>query len=225
MNPQDIKVGIIDDHEAIRIGIEAALQHAGVRMKIVGTSATVADFLALGRRTDVVLLDLSLADGSDPKENTENLIAAGHRVLVYTIADNIHMLRRALAGGAAGVCRKSEPIARTIESIFAVAAGKNVLSQEVLAAIEGDTSYLTTGLGAREREVLALYVAGLEVSEVAQLLAISDNSVKEYLKRIRIKYTLADRPAGSKLDLLRRAIEDGIVPPVLPANHDSADFD
>ena len=49
-------------------------------------------------------------------------------------------------------------------------------------------------------------------------LGIAENSVKEYLKRIRSKYTTLNRPAGSKLDLFRRAIEDGIVPPVQPRN-------
>jgi DNA-binding CsgD family transcriptional regulator len=49
---------------------------------------------------------------------------------------------------------------------------------------------------------------------VAQHLYITENSVKEYLKRIRVKYTQVNRPASNKLDLLRRAIEDGIIPPV-----------
>jgi DNA-binding CsgD family transcriptional regulator len=51
---------------------------------------------------------------------------------------------------------------------------------------------------------------------VAGRLTITENSVKEYLKRIRVKYTNVNRPAASKLDLFRRAIEDGIVPPVEP---------
>jgi len=44
----------------------------------------------------------------------------------------------------------------------------------------------------------------------------TENSAKEYLRRIRAKYGEAARPAPSKVDLLRRAIEDGIVPPILP---------
>ena len=98
----------------------------------------------------------------------------------------------------------------------AAAAGQMVLSQEILGLIEGDSSYVAVSLGPREREVLALYTSGLEVPEVASLLGIAENSVKEYLKRIRVKYTNVDRPAANKLDLFRRAIEDGIVPPVEP---------
>ena len=212
-----IRTGVIDDHEAIRLGVAAALEHhARDRVAIVAGAGSVDDFLDVGAEADVVLLDLQLADASDPLENTERLIEAGYRVLVYSVADNARLLRRALAGGADGVCRKAEPIAQTLASIEAVAAGHMVLSQEILALIEGDSGYVSANLGAREKEVLALYAGGMEVPEVARRLAITENSVKEYLKRIRAKYCNVSRPATSKLDLFRRAIEDGIVPPVEP---------
>lgn len=213
-----IDVAVIDDHEAIRLGLAAALGAYDPGLRVVSQYATVPAFLVSGVRADVVLLDLQLADGSDPQANTEDLTSAGFLVLIYSIADNVRLLRRALAGGAAGVCRKADPIGQTAASIEAVAAGQVVLSQEVLALIEGDESYVAANLGAREREVLGLYAAGMEVPEVAVHLGIAENSVKEYLKRIRSKYTTLNRPAGSKLDLFRRAIEDGIVPPVQPRN-------
>lgn len=215
--PQPIRVAIIDDHEAIRVGMAAAIAAAGVEMGVVAGAATVGAFLErVPDAVDVVLLDLNLGDGSDPKDNAETLRAEGYRVLVYSIADNPRLLRRALAGGADGVCRKAEPVADTVEAIRAVHAGQQVISQEVLAAIEGDATYVAAALGPREREVLSLYAAGLEIPSIGRTLYITENSVKEYLKRIRAKYTQVDRPAASKLELFRRAVEDGIVPPVEP---------
>ncbi len=216
--PSPIKTAIIDDHEAIRVGMGAAIAGSSDnRVVLVGSAPTVEEFLDSTTDADVVLLDLRLADDSDPKDNAESLRANGYRVIVYSIADNTRLLRRALAGGADGVCRKADPIADTIDAIVAVAEGQErVGSQEILAAIEGDKEYVAAALGAREREVLSLYAAGLEIPEVARTLYITENSVKEYLKRIRAKYTNVDRPAASKLDLFRRAIEDGIVPPVEP---------
>lgn len=126
------------------------------------------------------------------------------------------LARRALAGGAEGVCRKAEPVAQTIEAILAVHSGQQVISQKELAAIEGDAGYVAAALGPREREVLSLYAAGLEIPAIGRTLYITENSVKEYLKRIRAKYTQVDRPAVTKLDLFRRAVEDGIVPPIEP---------
>lgn len=212
-----IKTAIIDDHEAIRFGMQAALAASGEdRVQLVGSSPTVAHLLESEAPADVVLLDLRLADDSDPKENAEILRSHGYRVLVYSIADNTRLVRRALAGGADGICSKADPISATIDAIVAVAEGHQVISQEVLAAIEGDKDYVAAALGPREREVLGLYAAGLEIPEVARTLYITENSVKEYLKRIRAKYTNVDRPAASKLDLFRRAVEDGIVPPIEP---------
>lgn len=212
-----IQVAVIDDHEAIRVGVAAALAaHGAGRIALVSQEQSVQAFIDSQLHADVVLLDLQLSDGTDPLDNTEVLIAAGYTVLVYSIADNVRLLRRALAGGAAGVARKADPISDTLASIEAVAAGQMVLSQEILGLIEGDQSYVAANLGPREREVLALYTGGMEVPEVAERLGIAENSVKEYLKRIRVKYTNVDRPAASKLDLFRRAIEDGIVPPVEP---------
>lgn len=214
-----IRTAIIDDHEAIRFGMGAAITHAGDdRVTFVASAPTVAALLDAGVEADVVLLDLRLDDDSDPQVNAAQLVKRGYQVLVYSIADNTRMLRRALAGGAAGICRKGDPVAVTIEAIVAVADGQEVISQEILAAIEGDKEYVAAALGAREREVLSLYAAGLEIPEVARTLYITENSVKEYIKRIRAKYTGVDRPAASKLELFRRAIEDGIVPPVEPLN-------
>lgn len=217
MSDRVTRVAIIDDHEAIRLGMGSALAAARAPVELVGGAPDVASFLAsTPGDVDVVLLDLRLADGSDPGDNARRLRAEGYRVLVYSVADNARLLRRALAGGADGVCRKAEPIDATVAAILAVAEGQQVLSQEVLQAIEGDAHYLAAALGPREREVLSLYAAGLEIPEIARSLFIAENSVKEYLKRIRAKYTQIDRPAASKLELFRRAIEDGIVPPVEP---------
>ena len=212
-----ISTAIIDDHEAIRLGVGAALQqHAAGRVRVVSSHETVDAFLADEVDADVVMLDLSLGDDSDPKDNVERLAAVGYRILVYSIADNIRLVRRALAGGADGVCRKAEPLSQTVAAVLAVADGQTVISMEILAAIEGDGDYVAANLGPRERQVLSLYAAGLEIPEVAKRLYITENSVKEYLKRIRVKYTVVNRPAASKLELFRRAIEDGIVPPVEP---------
>lgn len=215
-----IRIAVIDDHEAIRLGIEAALARIEDHhhVEITPGSDSVPSFLKLRSPAEVVLLDLQLPDGSDPLDNTEALIDAGYKVLIYSIADNPRLVRRALAGGAHGVCRKAEPLSQTVAAVLAVADGQTVISMEILAAIEGDGDYVAANLGPRERQVLSLYAAGLEIPEVAKRLYITENSVKEYLKRIRVKYTQVDRPANNKLDLLRRAIEDGIIPPVQRRN-------
>ena len=137
-------------------------------------------------------------------------------MLVYSVLDNPRLIRSALAGGAHGLSRKSEPVQVTMDKIRQVAAGHPLLSAELLAMIDGDADFVRARLSEREREVLVLYVSGLEISQIAQQLFVTENSTREYLRRIRAKYTEAERPASTKVDLLRRAIEDGIVPPIEP---------
>ena len=69
----------------------------------------------------------------------------------------------------------------------------------------------TAFLGATEFGVRAGAMVGALIMQLAVL-----GWIGIYLKRIRTTDTQVNRPATSKLDLLRRAIEDGIVPPVEP---------
>ena len=59
--------------------------------------------------------------------------------------------------------------------------------------------------------MLSLYRSGLPLRMVAERLAVAPSTVREYLDRIRAKYVEAGRPAPTKVDLLRRAVEDGVV--------------
>ena len=103
-----------------------------------------------------------------------------------------------------------------MDKIRQVALGQTLLSAELLAMIDGDADFVRARLSDREREVLVLYVSRLEISQIAQQLFVTENSAREYLRRIRAEDTEAERPASTKVDLLRRAIEDGIVPPIEP---------
>ena len=191
--PAPIKTAIIDDHEAIRVGMGHALADAS-GVQFVGGTDTVEGFLDGDfADVDVVLLDLQLGDDSDPKDNAETLRAEGFRVLVYSIADNVRLLRRALTGGADGVCRKADPISETVDAIVAVHSGHQVISQEILSAIEGDASYVAARLGPREREVLMALAAGLSNSEIAAHLVVSEATIKTHVGKVLGKLGLRDR--------------------------------
>ena len=218
-SPKLVSIIVVDDHDVVRVGLASALRPANrPGIKLVAEARTLAELeRALSRHVcDVVVLDLALGDGSDPARTVRDLVDRGYRVLIYSIADDPRLVGRAVAAGAHGLSRKSEPIGVTLEKVRLVAEGHVLLSQEILAVIDADAGFVEAKLSQREREVLVLYVSGLEVPQIAHQLFITENSAKEYLRRIRTKYSEAARPAPSKVDLLRRAIEDGIVPPILP---------
>jgi DNA-binding NarL/FixJ family response regulator len=220
VSSEQIRVIVVDDHVAVRVGLAGSLGRlpATAGLRVVAQARTAAELMQVLKENgcDVIVLDLVLDDMSDPAETVAELVANDYRVLVYSIADNPRLVRRALAAGAHGLSRKSESLAETADKIRQVARGQTLVSTEILAMIDGDQAFVEAKLSSREREVLTLYVSGIDVPQIARRLFITENSAKEYLRRIRTKYSDISRPASSKVDLLRRAIEDGVVPPIRP---------
>ncbi len=66
-------------------------------------------------------------------------------------------------------------------------------------------------LSEREVEVLTQWLVCDSKRETGAALYISGTTVHTHLARIRFKYEEAGRPAGTKIALLIRAIEDGYV--------------
>jgi DNA-binding CsgD family transcriptional regulator len=85
---------------------------------------------------------------------------------------------------------------------------------EWASAVDGDQAFADAQLSAREREVLRLYATGLPLKVVADRLGIAYSTAKENINRVRVKYVDVGRPAPTKVDLLRRAVEDGILTPI-----------
>lgn len=211
-----VRVAVVDDHESVRLGLKAAFTDEG--FDVVEVAATVPDLLAglVGREVDVVVLDLSLGDGSSVTDNVKHVQAAGAAVLVHSIADRVALVREALAAGAAGVIPKSSATSTVIAAAATVARGEVLNNLEWASAIDADRDFAKAQLGRREREILHLYASGLPLKLAAEQLGIGYSTAREYLDRIRVKYVEVGRPAPTKVDLLRRAVEDGILPGLDP---------
>lgn len=207
-----VRVAVVDDHEAVVLGLQAAMVDKG--LDVVTSASTVDDLVQQleGREIDVVVLDLSLGDGTNVTDNVKNVQALGAAVLVYSIADRVGLVREALAAGAAGVIPKSATTAVVIDAATTVARGEVLNNLEWASAIDADREFARAQLGRREREILHLYASGLPLKVAAEQLGIGYSTAREYLDRIRMKYVEVGRPAPTKVDLLRRAVEDGILP-------------
>lgn len=204
------RIAIIDDHDLLAVGVAASLsQMDGV--ELAAASHTVDEFLDLGLTVDLVLLDLRLGDGTRPARNVALLRATGAEVLAYTSAEDASLLREAAKAEVIGVVTKSAPPSELIESISAALRGEVVASVDWAAAVDSDGSVGGVGLTPRELEVLELYASGEKADRVARLLGISRETVLDHIQNIRSKYAEANRPAHTKVDLYRRAVEDGIL--------------
>lgn len=207
-----IRIALIDDHESVRLGLAAACERAG-DIDVVASVPTVTHYLSERHcpAPDVAVLDLTLGDGATVTENVHRLIDSGSPVVIHSVADRPDSVREALAAGAAGVVSKSTRTDDVISAIRTVAQGEALDNLEWAAAVEGDRAFNGAQLSPREREVLRLYAAGLPLKVVADRLGIAYSTAKENITRIRTKYVDVGRPAPTKIDLLRRAMEDGLV--------------
>ena len=208
------RVALIDDHESVRLGLEAACARAQKVVVFSGSNVTgYLDWRAFSGAppADVVVLDLTLGDGTTVTENVRRLVTDGSSVIIHSVADRPAAVREALAAGAAGVVSKASPIGDVIAAISTVASGEPLNNVEWASAVEGDRAFADAQLSARERDVLRLYAAGLPLKVVADRLGVAYSTAKENITRVRVKYVEVGRPAPTKVDLLRRAMEDGIL--------------
>lgn len=211
------RVALIDDHESVRLGLEAGCARDG-QQTVVFSGSTVASYLdwrkASGQApADVVVLDLTLGDGTTVTENVASIVADGASVVIHSVADRPAAVREALVAGAAGVVSKSSALDDVLDAIRTVAQGEALNNVEWASAVDGDRDFADAQLSTREREVLRLYATGLPLKAVAERLGVAYSTAKENISRIRVKYVGVGRPASTKVDLMRRAMEDGIYAP------------
>ncbi|MEV7418530.1 response regulator transcription factor [Streptomyces sp. NPDC089919] len=231
-----ITVAVVDDDRMLRDGLRSWL--AGTdRLRLLATVPTVGALLAAPAAdrapggpvgapgapqepsgppdppADVVLLDLVLGDGSVPEENVRRLRAAGSRVLMISTVTDRERIVATIAAGADGYLTKDQPLEALVEAVEAIAAGGTGHSPELAFAWAYDTGPARPRLAPRELQVLLDYASGLTLKATARRAAISPNTAKYYLDRVKEKYQQAGRPTYTKIDLALRVREDGLADP------------
>jgi DNA-binding NarL/FixJ family response regulator len=209
-----IDIAAVDDHPIILDNVASWVKSAEGDIRVIDTATTVDAMLAgPGRHAHVVLLDLDLGDGTAVERNVAAIVAAGPAVLVLSASDKPLSVRAAMRAGALGYALKNEPARQIQEAIREVAAGHGWVSHRLAYILATDDAADKPILSQQETRTLKLYATGMAMKSVAREMTISDETVKQYLDRVREKYARAGRAAPTKLELYHRAVEDGHLPP------------
>jgi two-component system, NarL family, nitrate/nitrite response regulator NarL len=209
-----ISVAVVDDHPIIRDTAARWIVADEADFHFVAAAATVDALLAgPGRHADVVLLDLDLGNGSSVEDNVAAILAAGPEVLVLSASDRPLAVRAAIRAGARGYALKDEQASQVRAAIRDVAAGRDWISPHLAYILATDDEVDRPGLSSQEKRALQLYATGMPMKSVARKMSIGEETVKQYLGRVREKYANAGRAAPTKLELYYRAVEDGHLPP------------
>ena len=211
----DPKVIVVDDHELFRGGVIGLLQERGI--EVVGEAGLAADGIrqAAAMGPCVVLMDLNLP-GMSGVEATHRLTATAPlaRVLVLTVfVDDQHVID-ALLAGACGYVLKDAPIEQIIEGIRAAARGESTISPRIASRLvhrlrepgEIEPPVMEEPLTPRELQVLDLLTRGLDNSEIAQALYLSQHTVKNHVSTIFSKLQVENR-----IQAAVRAVRGGLV--------------
>lgn len=205
-----IRVGIVEDHHLVREGLRMILASHGI--EVVGEATGIGDAFELIERCrpDVLLVDLSLADGDGVAlVHDIRVRVPDQRVVVLTMHQNPETVRQALLAGAWGYVVKGVHSDDLVDAIRAVRNGERYLHSSVTAAVVDDSlRWLQSGspLTLREREVLGLLASGLNALAIGRRLGISTHTVRRHLANLTAKLGVHGVPG-----LVRYAIREGLV--------------
>ena len=206
-----ITLVIVDDHPLFRQGVADALG-LNPDLKVIGQASSGDKGLEMimALKPTVAVVDVNLP-GMNGQQVTHE-ITAEHlptRVVLMTAYDDGEQLLHAAIAGASAFCSKDIQPELLTETIFEVAGGKYVMGGQAMDPREFEVwlnrqletvrrSYSEPGspfhpLSDREMEVLVRVVEGKSNKEIAALLGISHQTVKNHITSILRKFGVEDR--------------------------------
>ena len=201
-----IRIVIADDHFLVRMGL-VALVNMEPDMVVVGEAADGAQAVAVFEKLkpELTLMDVRMPnkDGIQAAAEIRSKFPEA-RILMLTTYDGDEDIHRALQAGAEGYVLKNSTRETLIPALRAVAAGKRWIPKDVASRLASREAF--EELTPRELQVLQELAKGSANKEIAEMLRISEHTVKDHLKVILNKLRAADRT-----EAVTTAIQRGII--------------
>ncbi|WP_053447441.1 response regulator [Kocuria palustris] len=198
-----LSVLIADDEAVVRETISIYVSSAP-DMQVVGTAADgrAAVQMAETLRPDIILMDIQMprVDGVEAVAEVLRLLPRTHVVMITTFTSREAVVP-ALRAGALGYVLKSDPPERLLSAVREAVAGRTQLSPQALEAVVGHLREsdnraslpASVTLTARESEVLNHLAEGHSNREIAELMVLSEKSVKLHVTHMVSKFQVRDR--------------------------------
>jgi DNA-binding NarL/FixJ family response regulator len=186
-----IRVMLVDDHTVLRDGIRSILE-IEPDISLVGVAENGEGILIKINdcSPDVIILDINL-----PKQNGIELISLikkdypACRVLILTMFDQDEYFKSALLEGADGYLLKDASSLEVVDAIRKLYQGNSIIHPKMANKLityhrlQNDRNSPNNELTIREKEVLTELVRGRSNKEIADVLCISEKTVKSTLTK------------------------------------------
>lgn len=194
-----IRVLLADDHMVVRMGIASLLSFAN-GIEVIGEADNGLDAVKLAHelKPDVVLMDLQMPE-LNGVEATARIHAddPGAKILILTSFGTSAELKRAMDAGASGALVKSSSRTEIVDAIHGVMTGGQVMSNEIRHTIENFSAM--PEMSPRQIEILNLVAKGFSNKEIAKIVGISPETVKEHVANIFSRIGASSRAEAATL--------------------------
>ena len=193
-----VTVLLVDDHPLVREGIAHLLIDGG--LNVVGQASSLAEGTRLADtvRADVMVVDVSLGDGSGL-----DLVSAVRAkrptmgIVVFTMHNDDETLLAALDAGASSLVLKTSSSEEVLAMVRRAAAAPDSFTAVGLAdALRRRSTQVKPNLTAREMEVLERLAVGDSVAGMAKRLYMSESTVKTHIAKLYSKLGAHNRASA-----------------------------
>lgn len=202
-----IRILLVDDHTLFRSGLKALLSRQA-DFEIVGEASDGLEGVKLAEqlKPDLVLLDLDMPV-MNGTEALAQMLAANRElpVVMLTVSEDAEDLKEAFVLGARGYLVKNIDAEYLVNGVRQVVAGESVMSPEMtskfvngirakhLSLMPEVRPETVKSLTERERQILGCLAQGASNREMANMLNMSESTVKAHLQRIMRRFDFSSR--------------------------------
>jgi DNA-binding NarL/FixJ family response regulator len=219
-----IRVLLVDDQRLMREGLRTLLElHRDIRVVGEAGDGEQAEELTAELRPRVVMMDLRMprVDGVSATVRIKRRWP-GVQVLVLTTFDDDELVFRSIEAGASGYLLKDVGSDALADAVRAASRGEAPLqpsiARKILGRLRSTTSTATSepgqhppleGLSERELAILRLLGGGAANRDIADRLALTEGTVKNYVSAILAKTGLHDRTQAALFAVRHHLIDTG----------------
>jgi two-component system response regulator DevR len=194
---------LVDDHEIVRLGLKEILSDFP-QFKVVGEAGDGATAIekALKVKPDVILMDIRMPK-MDGVESTRRIMdkLPDTKVIILTSYADDDMLFGAINAGAYGYVLKQIGSESLVDALKAVSRGEEILDPSITQRVLKDVQEAARGpvdnpfaaLNSQEVRILANIPKGKTNKEIAEVVCLSEKTVRNYVSSILSKLNLKSR--------------------------------